>query len=66
MLKTYELREIIESSLSNFQPSEKWEEFLTVETETVSHDTILVNFTELSRNGLFENKYKIIIEPVND
>lgn len=66
MLKTHELREIIESDLLDFQPSEKWEEFLTVETESISHNTILVNFTELSENGLFENKYKIIIEPVYD
>ena len=65
MLKTYELREIIASDLNSFEPSEKWKEFLMVDYETESDNIIRVNFTEIDGDGeLFDNKYKITIEPV--
>lgn len=66
MLKTYELREIIESELIHFEPSYKWEDFLMVETNTEKDNTIYVNFTEVCDGKLFDNKYKITIEPVYD
>lgn len=66
MLKTYELREIIESNLTDFKASEDWEEFLLVETKSENHDTIYVNFVEMDEGKLYDNKYKITIERVID
>ncbi len=66
LLKTYELRDIIASNLSDFQPSEDWNEFLQVDYELESHNIIIVNFIELYNDGLFSNKYKITIEPIYD
>ncbi|MEK4025336.1 hypothetical protein [Sporosarcina sp. FSL W7-1283] len=67
MLKTYELRDIIVSDLNDFEASEKWEDFLMVDYETENDNIVHVNFTEIDSDGkLFENKYKITIEPVYD
>lgn len=64
MLKTYELRDIIASDLNDFKPSEEWDNFLLVEYEKESHNIILVNFVEFDKDGLYNNKYKITIEPI--
>lgn len=64
LIKTYELREIIEGDLIDFEPSEKWEEYLLVETETEKDNIIHVNFVEFDEGVLVNNKYRITIEPV--
>lgn len=65
MLKTYELREIIENDLNNFVSSDEWAEFSMVETLIEKDNIIHANFIEIDDEGkLFENKYKITIERV--
>jgi len=64
MLKTYELRDIITGDLNDFEPSEKWEEFLMIEYETEKDNIIHVNFIETYEGKLLNNKYKITVERV--
>ncbi len=63
MLKTYELSQIIADCLSDHK-SDEWEELIQVQCETISHDTIIVNFIEFTDIGYFSNKYKIKVEPI--
>lgn len=64
MIKTYELRDIIASDLNDFEASETWEEYLMIEYETEKDNIVHVNFIEMHEGKLFNNKYKITVEPV--
>lgn len=64
LIKTHEVREIIENSLNDFEPSKEWKEFILVETESEKHDIVYVNFVEMIEGKLINNKYKIVVERV--
>lgn len=66
MLKQYELLEIIEGLIDDFETDEHgWKEFLQVDTNKLSSNKLIVNFGELSEeHGLSDNKYLIEIKPV--
>lgn len=64
LIKTHEVREIIENSLNDFEPYKEWKEFILVETESEKHDIVYVNFVEMIEGKLIDNKYKIVVERV--